>query len=62
MPYNVSLERGNKAPVIIARDIKTMVDAQAFVIDHFKGFFAEALVETEVLKKCSCPVALPSPA
>ena len=49
MPYNVILERGNKAPVIIARDIPTSMEAQAFVIEHFKEFFTKALVEIEAL-------------
>jgi hypothetical protein len=50
MPYNVTLERDNKAPKIIAHDLPTIVEAQVAVIEHFKAFFAQALVETEELK------------
>jgi hypothetical protein len=36
--------------VIIARDIATILEARQFVFEHFKEFFAQALVETEALK------------
>jgi hypothetical protein len=36
--------------VIIAYKVPTILEAQALVIEHFKAFFAKALVETEELK------------
>jgi hypothetical protein len=50
MPYNVVPERGRKAPVITALDTATIVEAREFVFEHFKEFFAVALVKTEALK------------
>jgi len=50
MSYNVTLERSDKAPEIIAHNLPTILEAQTFVIEHFKAFFAVALVETEELK------------
>jgi hypothetical protein len=49
-PTTSSWSEARKHLVIIARDIATMVEAQAFVIEHFKEFFTKALVESEELK------------
>jgi hypothetical protein len=48
--YNVTYEQGNKIPVPIRKNVRTLELAQAAVIEHLGVFLFKALIATERLK------------